>query len=201
MTFKKRFLMCLAIVGVLLVPSMAKADANGAVALNKWFKIAPDTAMANFDSLNRTSTRVGRGQTVYFVVQNVGNAMYTVQDAVMTLCAVSDPITGCASAPLFIASAGARVCIDSSDASIAAGGAVAGAYTCTDAACLRLKAIESVPPLLESTDTGRCVEANGTGTEGNVNPLIPSGRSTVYYNLTVGPTTPNATTVISVTGY
>ena len=201
MTFKKRFLMCLAIVGVLLVPSMAKADANGAVALNKWFRIAPATAMTNVALMTRTSTRVDRGQTVYFVVQNVGTAMYTVQDAVMTPCDPGDPITGCASAPLFIASAGARVCIDSSDASIAAGGAVAGAYTCTDAACLRLKAITSVPPLLESADVGRCVEANGTGTEGNVNPLIPSGRSTVYYDLSTGPTALGATTVISVTGY
>jgi hypothetical protein len=164
--------------------------------------------MTNVALMTRTSTRVDRGQTVYFVVQNVGGIMSTVRDAVvesdpplMIACVVGDPATGCASAPLFIASAGARVCIDSSDASIAAGGAVAGAYTCTDAACLRLKAITSVPPLLESADVGRCVEANGTGTEGNVNPLIPSGRSTVYYDLSTGPTALGATTVISVTGY
>ena len=45
MTFKKRFLMCLAIVGVLLVPSMAKA--GDAVPAYGWMRSAPNDNLNN----------------------------------------------------------------------------------------------------------------------------------------------------------
>ena len=66
MKFKKRFLMCLAIVGVLLAPSVAKAgDAN---ALNKWMTEVPDSdQMINTDVAGITARFApvrGAGQSI-----------------------------------------------------------------------------------------------------------------------------------------
>jgi len=170
MKFKKRFLMCLAIVGILLVPSMAKADANGAVALNVWLRGSPTDNIVNGADLTATATKVRRHQTLYFVVHRgspaagdtIGgvdmatNTLYTLQSGVPVVCTPDHASTGCDSAPLFISSEGALVCADSETGDLATSGTEIDLYICADSTCERTRSFMSSAVLI-SNATDNCV--------------------------------------------
>jgi len=148
MTFKKRFLMCLAIVGVLLVPSMAKAgDAN---ALNKWMLEIPDSAemvsggtvTARFARVRGDGQSIKRNQKFYMAFFDVAGTTYVNANGTPTAC--DGVSTGdCVSAPLFIASETAILCMDSNingEAKVASNTirvSICADSTCTDATSIQ----------------------------------------------------------------
>ena len=198
MKFKKRFLMYLAIVGIILVPSMAKADANGAVALNKWFRTAPVDADPPTSLSDRTVTSVKRNQTVYFLLyedDGTGTTAKTNQDGELTPCTFTDPSTGCSSAPLFIASEDALVCVDSDTSATTASAGVVDLYVCSDSSCLRTSSAGPIPLLLVG-DTGACLNSNlGTDFDG-----ISLGGSWIYVDVSTNPDTAGENILVWVSG-
>lgn len=120
MTFNKRFLMCLAIVGVLLAPSMAKAgDAN---ALNKWMLEIPvvaemdsaaEAVSARFAPVRGLGQSIKRRQKFYMAFYDTGGTTYVNTNGTTTVCTGTSTDVTCASAPLFIAAETALICVDS----------------------------------------------------------------------------------------
>ena len=162
MKFKKRFLMGLAIVGILLIPSVAKADQYGAVALNKWLRNVPTDNVANVADLTRTTNKVTRHQTVYWTLFKDANGPQTVQDGVLENCTLLSATEGCASAPLFIQSEGATLCVDSEMLDNSSSSIVANYHICSSSSCLRTVSSPAFVGIATSA-TGFCSEL-GTST-------------------------------------
>ena len=191
MTFKKRFLMCLAIVGVLLVPSMAKAENGDSLVANKWLKKMPTDNGANVIDLTRTSSRIQRNQTLYFIVADVGGTDFTVQqtDPDTTLVSCTAPNT-CSSAPLFVSATSLTVCSVGDMADAAAGIGVTDMYICADSSCAI--ATSAKGGALGAADGCSKFFLNG-GTAATDGPDV--GGSWVYVNVSTAPG-PNETLLI-----
>jgi hypothetical protein len=198
MKFKKRFLMCLAIVGIILVPSMAKADVNGAVALNKWFRTAPVDADPPTSLSDRTVTSVKRNQTVYFLLyenDDTTEDAQTNQGGTLAPCTFNSPTIGCSSAPLFIASENALVCVDSDTSVTTESDGVVDLYVCSDSSCSRTSSAGPIL-LLEATKTSACLNSNlGTALNG-----ISLGGSWIYVDVSINPDTAGENILVWVTG-
>lgn len=161
MKFKKRFLMYLAIVGVILAPSMAKAqDANPD---HGWFRNVPAVGLTDADEA-RTINRLRRNQTIYWAVHYTG----TVKQVIDTSASPPDLITciTCTSAPLFIASTTATICLDTNIGSITPSTTDIKMYACSDSTCAAATSI----PLAGDIATEECVEfGNGNDQYNSVN--------------------------------
>jgi hypothetical protein len=171
MKFKKRFLMCLAIVGVLLVPSMAKA--GDAIPAYGWMRSAPNDDLVNVATAGlRTDNNLRRNQTLYWAIRNgvTGTTPHTAgvidtsaSPPVVDTCGLdgtgSDP--NCASAPLFISAQTAILC---ADGDLATAGAVhntvANMRVCSDSTCADFVSIDGTA--IVPGDGGSCVEFAGT---------------------------------------
>jgi len=179
MKFKKRFLMCLAIVGIILVPSMAKA--GDAVAANKWLKKMPTDNGANVLELTATSSRIQRNQTLYFIVADVSGDKTVQQLDPTALASCTTPDT-CASAPLFVAAKSLTVCSVGDMEDATAGAGVVDMYICADSSC----AIATSAKGGELGAADECSKFFLTGdTAATDGPDV--GGSWVYVNVRVGP--------------
>lgn len=189
MKFKKRFLMCLAIVGVLLVPSMAKAgDAN---ALNKWMTVIPDSnQMIDTDTLDAVTARfapvrgggqsIKRNQRFYMAFFDDGDETHVNQDGTAKACVHTGT---CVSAPLFIASENALICVDGDigDASAIVGNTIRVSL-CADSTCEAVKSVVHEGLLAEAPTTACGVGGQKLGiTQPNI------GGQWIYVELTANP--------------
>jgi len=150
MKFKKRFLMCLAIVGVLLAPSVAKAgDAN---ALNKWMTEVPDSDQmintdvagitARFAPVRGAGQSIKRNQKFYMAFFDDGGETHVNQDGTATACVENSGSPPCVSAPLFIASESALFCVDGDigNATVVAGNTIR-VRLCADSSCTEVTSV------------------------------------------------------------
>jgi hypothetical protein len=112
----KRFLRKVGLLtaAMMMLSGVAYADVNGAVAANKWVRDVPTDNLANANpGPLRTATKLNRNQTLYFGFEIVGGTGHkTLVNGVRGDCTIGDGSIGCASAPLFIASTSAVVCVD-----------------------------------------------------------------------------------------
>jgi len=185
MKFKKRFLMCLAIVGIILVPSMAKA--GNAVAANKWMTVIPDSdemiaadgtdITARFAPVRGSGQSIKRNQRFYMAFFKDGSAIHVNQGGVVAECSVA---TGdCTSAPLFIASETALICVDGDigNASVIGGNTIRVSI-CADSTCAAVKSVVHGALLVEAINTACGV---GGGAAGAAQPNI--GGQWIYVEL------------------
>jgi len=183
----KRFLRKVGLLtaAMMMLSGVAYADANGSVAANKWLRIPPTDDGANVLDLSTTSDRLQRNQTLYFTVvdQTVGGDKTVQQTDPVTLvdCTVGHASTGCASAPLFIASSTAMICVDEDMAGATAGGSVVTMYVCEDSSCTRATSVPGVTTI--SSD--RCQEFMGGDATGYDSFNV--GGSWVYVDVSTGP--------------
>jgi hypothetical protein len=194
MKFKKRFLMCLAIVGVLLVPSMAKA--NDAQPNHKWMRSAPNDNIVNLETAGlRTDNNLRRNQTLYWAIYGEGSNATVINTSTSPpekfVCSV--PGT-CVSAPLFISAPTATICV-STDIGAAAsdGDTIANMRICADSTCADSVAITG--SALNGIAAGVCTEFSGSGVYDGFN----VGAMWVFLDITTAPAS-GATTLFWIVG-
>ena len=192
MKFKKRFLMYLAIVGVILAPSMAKAD--DANSNHGWMRGVPNDNLDNVVTVgSRTTNRVKRNQTVYWAIWHDSNPKVidtSTTTPSLTTCTV--PGT-CVSAPLFIASTTAILCADSELAGVTDGDTVAKMRICSDSTCTDETSVEG--QAADPGPNGACYEWSTSDAYDGFN----VGGMWVYLDVTTAPAA-GATTLFWVTG-
>ena len=193
MKFLKRALITVAALGVILVPSVAWAAAGDSVSVNTWFRTPPTDNLGNVLDLitSRSTSRVDRNQTVYWPLFRDGSDLKVVQDGSAVICVVDNT---CASAPLFIASQTARICIDSEMGDSAASAAVVDVYTCADSTCAKATSIAGTQ--LAAGVTGICAEVGNTDSYDGAN----AGGSWIYVNVSTTSGTTGDTVLVWVTG-
>ncbi len=202
MKFKKRFLMCLAIVGVLLVPSVAKAVDGDAVPANKWtYNSAGDDFVDKADTrelpIRGKIQTLRRNQKAYFEITNDGGAgnWFTNQDGTETSCTLTNTTAStCTSAPLKIAPTTAVLCIDSElgDVVAHASGPHAAVRLCLDNTCTLFKSVAVGGVLDQSGSATSCGEAGSATTAYD---MLNIGGQTIYiqFQFSGGATDPGET--------
>jgi len=191
----KRFLrkvgLLTAAITMMLSSGVAVADQDGSVALNKWLRKAPTDNGTNVTELTATSNRIQRNQTLYFVVVDEdlpGTAPKTVQGGALVACDVTSPTTGCASAPLFIASTTAMICLDEDMADDTSGALSVFTYICEDSSCTRATSIQGgigQASLSGGPAAGKCLEFGAY--DGGGYDSFNVGGSWVYVDVSVAP--------------
>tara|TARA_R110000824_G_scaffold349648_1_gene536521 strand:+ start:97 stop:705 length:609 start_codon:yes stop_codon:yes gene_type:complete len=185
---KKRFLMCLAIVGILLIPSMATA--GNAVATNKWMTEVPngtemiaadDTAItASFAPVRGDGQSIKRNQKFYIAFYDDDNDVHVNQGGVVATCTENST---CASAPLFIASDTALICTDGDIGNATADDTnTIRVSICADSTCTAAKSVVHGALLAEAPTTACGV---GGGMVGIAQPNI--GGQWIYVELVGAP--------------
>ena len=173
MKFKKRFLMYLAIVGVILAPSMAKAqDANPD---HGWHRSVPtDGCNQACAAAARPTSRLQRNQTVYIPIVDVGGTVHIPDTTADTITGTCNPTGGtCTSAPLFISATTATICLDTQMGSTTAGDVDIKMYVCSDSTCA---AVDSIP-FQGVLDDDQCAEFGNTA---DIYNTVNVGHSWVY---------------------
>ena len=188
MKFKKRFLMYLAIVGIILAPSMAKA--GNAVATNKWMTEIPDSTQmidtgvdgvtAKFAPVRGNGQSIKRNQKFYMAFYDDGGETHVNQDGTATACVHTGT---CVSAPLFIASESALICTDGDVGTATADtGNTIKVSLCADSTCTDATSVVWGADLSE-TVTAAC--GVGGSAAGAAQPSI--GGQWIYVELTANP--------------
>jgi len=189
MKFKKRFLMCLAIVGVLLVPSMAKAD--NAQIKHKWMRSVPNDEFDNLTdgNLHRTDNNLRRNQTLYWAIKGpvsgttTGVVIDNVTDPSVPAEFICTIGSNCSSAPLFISAPTATICVSTDiGAAASSGDTIANMRICADSTCADSVAITG--SALNGAAVGVCTEFSGSGVYDGFN----VGAMWVFLQVTTPPT-------------
>ena len=149
MKFKKRVLMYLAIVGIILAPSMAKA--GDSEPLNKWMVEIPvvtemdslsEVVSARFAPIRGPGQSIKRRQKFYMAFYDTGGTTYVNTNGTTTECTGTISGTTCASAPLFIAGDSALLCVDGNIESVTADALnTIRVHICADSTCTDAKSI------------------------------------------------------------
>ena len=188
------------IAAVILVAPGASFS-NDSVAANKWLRKAPTDNVGNVADLTGTTTKVGRNQTVHFVVleddHTSGDTGKVVVGGALVECDITDA-GGCASAPLFIQSPGAHVCAvsETGDGSVSA--AVVRLHLCpAEDLCTDVRSVEI--GLLGASNATRCMEAS-TSVQAEAYDMYNIGGSWVYVDFTDLGSGTGDTTHIWITG-
>ena len=174
-----KYIASIFVAAALLTSGVAYADQDGSVALNKWVRGVPANDGTNAADLTATTERVQRNQTVYFLVANVSGTTETIQSGNLETCDETSATTGCASAPLFIASSTAMICLDVDLGAAAGSGVVFTPYICNDKDCLRTESVACTA--MPSADG--CREFCSADTYDSFNP----GGSWVYVDASTDP--------------
>lgn len=193
---------------LVVLPTIASSDTNGSVSDNSWYVVAPNQTTSNLSSFTsgRIVDRVQRGKTAFFLFTIINTSEEaTIQQSAdvptKVACTIGgDETNGCASAPLFIASQSATICVNSDLASNNnPSAAEITVYTCMDSTCNRNQAVDvRGSPILATTDNYGCFEANGTG--GSID-VVSSGGSWIYVVLSSAMDgSDGQTALVSVTG-
>jgi len=160
MKFKKRFLMCLAIMGALLAPSIAKAgDAN---ALHKWMTEIPDgnemiaadgdPIAARFAPVRGAGQSIKRNQKVYMAFYNSGGDIHVNRNGEVATCTAHATTGDCVSAPLFIAGESILMCVISDVTSTSISAALSTAIrvkVCLDSSCTAVASVNNGTSLVQ----------------------------------------------------
>ncbi len=184
---------------ILVAPGVSFSDDS--VAANKWLRKAPADNVANVADLTGTTTKVSRGQTVHFVVyendHTSGDTGQVVVDGALAACDITDA-GGCASAPLFIQSPAAHVCVVSETGDGSASAAIVELHLCpTEDLCTDVRSLQT--NLLQSSETTMCAEASFSGQAHNYD-VTNIGGSWIYVDFTDLGSGTGDTTHVWVTG-
>ncbi|HIK97287.1 MAG TPA: hypothetical protein EYG10_04165 [Gammaproteobacteria bacterium] len=188
MKFKKRFLMGLAIVGILLIPSVAKAVDGDAVSANKWtYNSAGDDFVDKADTrelpIRGKIQTLRRNRKAYFEISSpAGTAgeWVTNVNGTETSCTLTNTTAStCTSAPLKIAPTTAVLCIDSELGDVVAhnSGPHAAVRLCLDNTCTLFKSVAVGGVLDQSGSATSCGEA---GSATNAYDMLNIGGQTIY---------------------
>jgi hypothetical protein len=193
MKFTKRFLMFAAIAGALVLPSVVIAADGDAVAANKWtfdsLVTGADTPAGVTVGADKYSTRdlplrgggiqsLKRNQKAYFEVNHNGSTWLVNQSGAAAACTRGAILTSsCASAPLFIATTTAVICIDSDMNDSASQDQDLVVRVCADKDCTLAKSVTVGDPISDANEQTVCGEGGAASTGYD---LINIGGQTIF---------------------